>query len=1176
MVAAGAATVNVNGSAMTVNQGSQRAVLDWAGFGIKAGETVNFVQPSSNSVVLNRVLGSDPSNIFGNLNANGQVILTNPNGILFGRGASVNVNGLVASTQGISKDDFLAGRNHFSGTSAASVTNQGNINTADGGYIALIARSVNNEGRLSARFGSVLLGAGDQATMDMGGDGLLRLSVDKGAARAAIRNTGSIQADGGMAILSAQAADDLAGTAVNNTGLVRAQTVENRGGTIVLLAGKHNGSVNLAGTLDASAPGTGNGGSIETSAASVQIADGAQISTKAAQGMTGSWLIDPTDFTISTDTAPQTSSGIGSTTLQNALATSDVAIATDTAGTQVGDIMVQGNVHWIANKLTLTAAHDVNVSGVMTASGAASLDIEPGSGKLILASTSIANPLTGTFAGSGDNGRIDFGGSGSLHIAHTKYTILQNVTDLQNIKLNLAGTYAMGSDIDASALSTFARIADNVTPFTGKLNGLGHVIKQFTQTQGGATVGLFGTTAVGSVISNFGFWAPKVTGSGSLVANTNRGDIRSVFLTPTYLGSTITANLGLANTFVVDNYGTISNSYAYAGLVQSDPRGVFVTNNFGTISKSWAFGIKLLPLPDSLRPDAAFVAYNAVTGIIDQSISFGTMVAGNLQAIVGIFVGQNDGLITNSYSSGRWGAGAGTTTSGGFVGINNGTIRDSYANSTFNVSNLLGNAFAGINTGLIERSYYNTTNLKGRPAIGSDTSTLSPGYPLTGLSPAGMMQQASFQPTGAGGWDFNNTWVIYEGHTAPLLRAFMTDLTVAGPDSSLTYDSQQHTGSGSASYSRLSTTNKLLGSPVYAYGTGTNADSYANTVSGLYSTQFGYIYHYVDGALTISKATLTATGNSLATTYDGGVQSISGFTVSGLQGRDTVASLMNVSARGAFGQNAGAYINTVTVGPETNYIVTPVNGNLDIGKATATVIANSGTVTYNGADQRVNGFTATGLVGVDTAASLTGVTAGGTGQNAGVYAAIVTGTDANYTLTFVDGTLAINRAPLILEADNQQRLYGTANPPLTQRLIGLMPGDTASLVTGQAGASTSADLYTLPGIVPIRANPQLLSDNYQIVQIKDGTLTINTAPEANAVMSLRARGLSDTCFTRYGDVLLLQLVNQGIRLPNGSGFIPVKEDLSVRDGEKGQFESMPRSGNNFQPIGGVEQCKRSS
>lgn len=179
VVAAGSATISGGTGSMTINQTSQNAVLNWQSFSIGANEAVRFIQPNSASVALNRVLGNDPSNILGSLTANGKVFLVNPNGILFGRGASVNVGGLVASTLDINNSDFMAGRYKFAGTSTASIVNQGTIHAADGGYVALLGANVSNEGVIAAKLGSVVLAGGKAMTLDVAGDGLLNLTIDQ-------------------------------------------------------------------------------------------------------------------------------------------------------------------------------------------------------------------------------------------------------------------------------------------------------------------------------------------------------------------------------------------------------------------------------------------------------------------------------------------------------------------------------------------------------------------------------------------------------------------------------------------------------------------------------------------------------------------------------------------------------------------------------------------------------------------------------------------------------------------------------------------------------------------------------------------------------------------------------------------------------------------------------------
>ncbi len=222
-VSAGSATIASGSGKTTINQSSQNVAINWQSFNIGKTEAVQFVQPNSSSVALNRVLGPDASSILGNLTANGKVFLVNPNGILFAQGAQVNVAGLVASTGSISDANFMAGNYKFTGAGSGTVVNRGSIN-ADGGYVALLGASVSNEGVISARLGTVALAAGNAFTLDVAGDGLLNVVVNQGAVNALAQNGGLIQANGGQVLLTAQSAGSLLQSAVNNTGVIQAQS----------------------------------------------------------------------------------------------------------------------------------------------------------------------------------------------------------------------------------------------------------------------------------------------------------------------------------------------------------------------------------------------------------------------------------------------------------------------------------------------------------------------------------------------------------------------------------------------------------------------------------------------------------------------------------------------------------------------------------------------------------------------------------------------------------------------------------------------------------------------------------------------------------------------------------------------------------------------------------------
>jgi filamentous hemagglutinin family protein len=370
-VVAGSASISQSGSTTNVNQSSQSTIINWQSFSIAPKETVNFFQPNSSAVALNRVIGNETSIISGALNANGRVFIVNSAGVLFSKSAQVNVGGLVASTLDISNSDFMAGNYKFSGTSSASMVNRGNIHAGPGGYVALLGHTVVNDGVISARLGTVAMASGEQMTLNFGGNSLVDVTIDKGTLNALVANHRAIKADGGQVIMTAKAADQVLSAQVNNTGIVQARTIASlKGGApgstvhigkIKILA--DGGTANIAGRLDASAPKGGNGGSIETSGSRVKVADSAIITTKAENGQNGNWLIDPDGFTIAAIGGDITGSVLG-----HELASSNVTIASTSGHGIDGNINVNDTVAWaVGTTLTLNATKAVNVNAVIAA-----------------------------------------------------------------------------------------------------------------------------------------------------------------------------------------------------------------------------------------------------------------------------------------------------------------------------------------------------------------------------------------------------------------------------------------------------------------------------------------------------------------------------------------------------------------------------------------------------------------------------------------------------------------------------------------------------------------------------------------------------------------------------------------------------------------------------------------
>ena len=190
---------------MTVNQSSNRAVIDWNSFNVGASAKVQFNQPSSSAVVLNQILGNNASQIYGQISANGQVFLSNPNGIYFSPTAQVDVGGLVATTGRANPDDFMAGKSVFNRAGATgSVVNDGQLNAALGGYIALLAPEVRNQGVIVAQAGTVALASGEAITLNFNGagTGLAGITTTPQTIAALVENRSAVVAEGGYINLS--------------------------------------------------------------------------------------------------------------------------------------------------------------------------------------------------------------------------------------------------------------------------------------------------------------------------------------------------------------------------------------------------------------------------------------------------------------------------------------------------------------------------------------------------------------------------------------------------------------------------------------------------------------------------------------------------------------------------------------------------------------------------------------------------------------------------------------------------------------------------------------------------------------------------------------------------------------------------------------------------------------
>ncbi|BEV16266.1 filamentous hemagglutinin N-terminal domain-containing protein [Herbaspirillum sp. DW155] len=281
-VAVGQGSIASNGNAMTVKQATDRMAINWQSFDIGAKNSVTFIQPASSSVALNRVIGGgSASQIMGVLNANGQVFLLNPNGVLVGKDAVINTGGLLASTYSMSDANFAAGKYELraSAASVGQVINQGHLRATSGGFVVLAANQVDNQGVISTPGGTTSLVAGQQITLQVDGNGTT-VSVDGSVVDALVKNQGLITAQDGRVYLTARGQQQVLNESVNNSGVIRANSLSSLGGQVTLDGGSA-GIVTQAGSIDVSGL---RGGKVVVTGQNVHLVTGSTIDATGQQG----------------------------------------------------------------------------------------------------------------------------------------------------------------------------------------------------------------------------------------------------------------------------------------------------------------------------------------------------------------------------------------------------------------------------------------------------------------------------------------------------------------------------------------------------------------------------------------------------------------------------------------------------------------------------------------------------------------------------------------------------------------------------------------------------------------------------------------------------------------------------------------------------------------------------
>lgn len=1034
-VSAGAAFITQSGATTTIQQASQRAAIDWTGFSVGKTESVRFNQPNASAITLNRVTGTERSDIQGSLSASGQVFILNPNGVLFGKGAQVNVGGIVASTLRMSNEDFMAGNFRLTeGPNArASVSNEGEIRVAEGGVLALIAPVVTNTGTLAAPQGSVLMAAADAVSVTLQDGSLVSYTLDKGNLQALVDNGGVIHAEGGHVVLTAKGLDALSKAVVNHSGIIEAQTVATKNGVVELLGDMEVGQVNLSGRVDASEGSGLSGGKVETSAANVTVLDSALVSTSSALAY-GDWSIRSRSPTVAQSGFSESSSIISATSLSKSLSNGNVSIFSIGNSENFLDITINQSVSWTADtRLSLEAKRNININSNLALSGDhAGLSMVYGythhdiyywgGSRLRTAGGEIRYSNGATVSLTGES---PFFAKGSPGIVQP-YTVINKlggeadvgVSTLQGIHGNGWGYYVLGADIDASATATwnggkgFAPIVPALLnyyyygPLTKTIpfafDGLGHSIRNiYINRPDESKVGLFGRLDVGRV-ENL-----KVTGivsgldSVGLIAGVVGHSDGCMY----YCG---------ASTIEMTTFEGVSAAGSVRGR---DYVGGIVGSGLTLISRSSA--------------EVSVLGVTNVGGIIgaggvslSQSYSQGSVTGdANVGGLVGaVGPGQIDGWgaaaqISDSYSLATVAADAGPA--GGLVGRSYGGLwGGTPISNTYSAGRVTG-ALAG---GLVGQN-----DLESEPVSSYwnvDTSGLSSSRGGVGLNNASMSRKANYS-----GWDFNEVWRIVEGSSYPMLRALTKDkitLTVSAANETKVYNAEAWNPNPSnyISYAgfavgdnsgSLSGVLRLEGAAIGAVDAGT----YGYSGAGLWSQK--YEISYLPGSLTITPSSISVSG---ARPYDASNKAYaeSVTSLNGVFERDkglvSVTSGSGVLSGVNVGEWALSSLGTLSLGGKTagNYQLVASGSTWAISPRPLIIIPFDATKTYGDPDPKLGYMIAgDGLLGNDI---LAGELGRAPGENAGSYAinkgSLVAGSNYSIQINVPLSHLLINQRPVSL------------------------------------------------------------------------------------------------------------------------------------------------------------------
>ncbi|HHF0628618.1 TPA: two-partner secretion system adhesin CdrA [Pseudomonas aeruginosa] len=1097
--------ISQQGKTTLIDQSTQRAIINWKGFDVSADEAVRFNQPGVTSSTLNRVTAGQESVIAGRISAPGQVIIYNSNGVVFSGSAKVDVGSLITTTANISDEHFRQGKLIFDqpGNPDARIVNDGSISVAEKGLAAFVAPSVANNGVINARLGTVAMAAGNAATIDLYGDGLVSIAVTDPVTRkpqdaqALVSNGGAIQADGGSVLITAEQASRVVDNAVNLSGVILARGTEVREGSVALVS--KSGDIQVAGKIDVSGPK--NGGDVLVSGQQVALASTASIDARgAAQG--GSVRIGG-DF-----------QGRGELPrAKNATLAKGASIDVSATGKGNGGLAVvwsDGNTRMDGRILARGGAQGGN-GGLVETSGKVNLSIADSAYVSVAApygngGTWLLDPTTLRIVASGGTSGSVGGANGASGDATVNASVVTgalaggkvtlSASDRLSVEaplitsnlggasrgLELIATGPAGAvDISAPILfrngSLAIRAGGNInflsggTPQTSGIVDLGSgtlwmqtsTAGKISQQAGTALIAANLAGRAGSIdLASWDNYAGNLalqTFNGTLkyrqsnaTGVTTSGTVFDPFINQSMTGTAqnIVSSVG-TRILEANSVGTTGNYTLTADGNSEFDRLVFTALPYRRVSGSASF-----PTNDS--------SDYLVTNLRYQVNGSNVTATPNGGAPSGFTVAAGNGSVTTW--TGNWGTSWGVKGFGGVIGVTDELQYDVGTGLTEELIFGLGGKTSRVDTRLdlfMREGAFNSFAERAQVEMFKTTTT------------AGdiLSRQQTATLTA------NDATRVY-GDVNPTLTATMSGINaIDAYVNSQFNDLYQTTASTTATQA-------------------SNVGQYAITGNANGSEYFSQRYQLVrqDGKLTVTPAQLIVSADAKTKVYGDADPTLT-YQVSGLKNSDTAAGVLSGNLGRVAGENVGNYgILQGGLGLNTaNYTLSYVGNDLRITPAQLNVIADAKTKVYGDLDPALT-YQVSGLKRGDTAGA---VLNGGSlsrlaGENVGVYGINQGGlglVSSNYTLNYQGNNLTITKALLNVIADAKTKVYGDADPALTYQVSGLKNGDTAGAVLN--GGSLSRVAGENVGVYGInQGGLGLLSANYDL-SYQGNNLTITKA-----------------------------------------------------------------------------------